>query len=397
MAQVKLTEKTVRRLKAPDPSGRQALYWDVAMPGFGVLVSGTSGIKSFVVRSTVRGSNIRIKVGRVDLISLSEARRKAKEMMVTFASGIDPRAAKTNGDGVTLREALDAYLNLKNLKPRSKEGSRAIVERHLSGWLDLPLWSITRDMVEQRHKKIANEVEQRHRAKMVEEAQRHLRRAERTETSWPEAAAAHRMKYEAALAREPYPGHASADGAMVALRAIMNFMADRDDDTERRNPVQLKGQWYQVRERTRIVKNDDLPTFYNAVMSLENEIARDYILLTLFSGLRRREASQLRWKEDIDLPGRIIHIAAAETKPGRKLDLPMSDIVHDILVARRALGGDYVFPADSASGCISEPKFYFQQIAEATGIRVSIHDLRRTFTTIAESVRHHRIRIVSTG
>lgn len=388
MAQVKLTEKTVRRLPAPDPSGRQALYWDTAMPGFGVLCSGTSAIKTYVVRGTIRGSGIRKTIARVNLISLSHARLRATEMMLNFSGGIDPRAAKTNGDGVTLREALDAYLNLKNLKPRSKEGLRAVVERHLSGWLDLPLWSITGAMVEQRHKAIAEEVEQSHRAKMAEEAKRHLQRAERNEGHWPEAAARHRAKFQAASSREPYKGHASANGAMIALRAIWNFMVDRVDgaDAPPRNPVRLKGQWHTVRPRERIVKNDDLPKFYNAVMALENPIARDYIRLLLFTGLRRDEAAALRWKEDIDLPGRIIHIPAAKTKPSRKLDLPMPDIVHDMLVARRAVGAtNYAFPAMSASGHIEEPKSFFQQIADATGIRVSPHDLRRSFITVAES------------
>ena len=386
MARVKLTEKLVRRLPAPNPSGKQVLYWDTTLPRFGILASGTSSTKTYVVRGSIRGRDIRKTIERVDLISLSDARLRAKEMMVNFSGGIDPRAAKTTSDGITLREALDTYLKLKNLKLRSKEEFRAIVERHLGGWLHLPLWSITRDMIEKRHKAIAEEVEQRHRAKAAEDAKRHRQRAERNETRWPEAAARHRAKYEAAKKRKPYSGHATANGAMTALRAIWNFIADRVDDADAppRNPVRLKGQWYKVEERTRLVK--DLSAFYKAVMSLPNAVVRDYILLMLFTGLRRREASRLRWKEDIDLPGRLIHIAAADTKPGRKLDLPMSDFVYDLLVARRSLGdAKYVFPATSETGHIAEPKSNFQQIADTTDIRVSPHDLRRTFTTIAES------------
>jgi integrase len=166
---------------------------------------------------------------------------------------------------------------------------------------------------------------------------------------------------------------------------LWNFMADRDDGDPPRNPVRLKGQRFKVTARTRLVRDDDMPAFYAALMALGNPIGRDYILLLLFSGLRRREAAGLRWK-DIDLQGRIIHIAADETKPSRKLDLPISDVVHDMLVSRRGVGNtEYVFPAASKSGHIEEPKFYLQQIADATGIRVSIHDLRRTFLTAAES------------
>jgi integrase len=379
------TEYAIGKLKAPHPSGKQVLFWDTKLPAFGVACSGVSEIKTYFVRGRVRGRSIRPTIGRVGLMTLEEARRQAKEMMVEFAGGVDRREKTRTGDQVTLRGALENYLNLKRLKPRSQEEMRAIVERHLSGWLDLPLWSITRDMVDKRHKAIAEEVEQHHRAKAAEEAKRHLKRAERTETHWPEAAARHRAKYEAAKARKPYAGRASANGAMRALRAIWNFMADRVDDPPR-NPVRLKGQWYKVQERTRLVKPHDLSAFYKAVMALPNPVVRDYVLVLLFSGLRRREAASLRWKEDIDLPGRIIYIAADDTKPGRKLDLPMSDFVYDLLVARRSLGdAKYVFPATSESGHIAEPKSNFEQIADATDIRVSPHDLRRTFITIAES------------
>ena len=125
---------------------------------------------------------------------------------------------------------------------------------------------------------------------------------------------------------------------------------------------------------------------------MENEVARDYILLMLFTGLRRREASSLQWK-DVDFRGRMLDVLL--TKSDRPLKLPTSDVVHDLLVARRALGNtDYVFPAESASGHIEEPKFYFQQIANATGIHVSPHDLRRTFITAAAScgIRDHHLR-----
>jgi Arm DNA-binding domain len=227
MPQMKFTAKSIRRLKAPDPSGKQVLHWDTAMPGFGVLCSGTSSTKTYVVRGSVRGRDIRKTIERVGLISLNDARLRAKEMMVNFSGGIDPRAAKSTSDAVTLREALESYLSLRNLKPRSKEEMRAVVERHLKDWLNLPLWSISRGMVEQRHKEIAEEVEQRHRAKAAEEAKRHLRRAERTETSWPEASAAHRAKYEAAKERKPYSGHATANGAMRSLAAVWSFVAPR--------------------------------------------------------------------------------------------------------------------------------------------------------------------------
>jgi hypothetical protein len=44
-----------------------------------------------------------------------------------------------------------------------------------------------------------------------------------------------------------------------------------------------------------------------------------------------------------------------------------------------------VFPSPSKSGHVEEPKFPLALVAQATGVKVSAHDLRRTFITIAES------------
>jgi hypothetical protein len=234
MTQLRLTEKSIKALKAPHPSGKQALYWDTATAGLGVLVSGTSAIKTFVFKGSVRGRSKapRLKIERVGLITLDEARRRAQKMMVGFSSGADPRLTKTNGDGVTLREGLETYLKT-NLKPRSKQEARVVVERHLASWLDISLWSISRAMVEQRFEAIADEVSQRDKAKAAEEAKRHLRRAERTEISWPQASEAHLARYEAAKKRKPYKGLAIANAVIRCLRAIWNYMDDLLDDTPR--------------------------------------------------------------------------------------------------------------------------------------------------------------------
>ena len=95
----------------------------------------------------------------------------------------------------------------------------------------------------------------------------------------------------------------------------------------------------------------------------------------------------MRWDE-VDLKEKVICLPATRAKAGRKLDLPMSDVVFKLLNERRKLGNaNWVFPATSASGHIEEPKFALKLVREASGVRVSAHDLRRTFVTVAESDR----------
>lgn len=358
MAKIKLTEKALDKLKAPHPSGKPQIFWDVELKGFGVLVSGKTEARTYIAqRDLPNGLTRRVTVAAVSELKLSRAREHAAGVLLEMRNGKDPKAARRGA--ATLREAMDQYLvGRKTLSESSRQDYRASVERHIASWLDLPLRDITPDMVEERHIEIASEV------KATE-----LNRA---------------AKSEAASARK-YSGEATANNVMRALRAFWNFAADRDPNLPQ-NPVRrLRRQWFKIERRTRWVHPDELPTFYDAVSKLENAVARDYLLLLLFTGFRRGEAATLKW-DDIDFKTHIIRVPARETKTKRKLDLPMTDFVNDLLVARRAIGkADFVFPSNSASGHIEEPKFAFDLITEATGIKISAHDLRRTFTTVAES------------
>jgi integrase len=130
-----------------------------------------------------------------------------------------------------------------------------------------------------------------------------------------------------------------------------------------------------------------LPAIYQAVEALEHPVFRDYLKLSLFTGLRReKEAASLTWKEMIDFTNRVIRVPPSSTKNQEPLHLPMSSFVRDLLVARRSLGDSHwVFPS-GRRGHIGDPTPHFEAIAEACGVRVSCHDLRRTYVTIAESI-----------
>jgi integrase len=179
-----------------------------------------------------------------------------------------------------------------------------------------------------------------------------------------------------------------ANTAMQTLGMLWNFAARRDP-TLPRNPVTMRlrdeKQWFKTTRRGRYVPDEQLPKFFAAVKNLSNPITRDYILLLMFTGLRRTEAATMTWG-DVDFDHKVFHIPAEHTKTDQRLDLPMTDFVHALLVQRRSYGdAKYVFPANSGSGRIEEPKHGFDEIAAATGIRVSAHDLRRTYITLAES------------
>jgi integrase len=345
MARIRLTARSVARLRAPDPSGKQTLYWDATLRGFGVLVSGTSNGKTFVVQRDLPGGKTRrVTICPTNVLDLDAARKRAEGVLADLYRGVDPKAAAH--DRWTLRDALNAYLETnKRLRDKSAADYRAGVERHLASWLSLPLRTITPQMVVERHAAIAVEVKSNGR----------------------------------------HQGEATANAVMRALRTIWNAAAEIHPSLPT-NPVRiLRRSWFRIVRRERIVRADELPKFYAAVRALSNPIAADYLTLLLFTGLRREEAASLTW-DDVDLKGRVIRIPGPRTKAGRKLDLPMTDFVYQLLAARQAIGQDkFVFPSNSAAGYIAEPKFFLNQVALTTGIKISAHDLRRTYITVAES------------
>lgn len=348
MPTIRLTEKSIARLPAPDPSGRQALHWSDELKGFGVLCSGTTGAKSYIVQHALAdGTRRRVTIARTNVITLDAAVVEAKKVLATFYSGRDPKSL--GRENPTLRSALaDMLAGRPDLKSRSKAFYEDAINRHLEPWLDTPLRSITRQSVEERLAKIAGNVS----------------------------------------ATSKYSGNATANGVMRSFRAVYNFAADRApaDNPLPPNPVRLKKVWLPVMSRTRMVPSADVKKFYDAVCALESKVASDYLRLVMFTGLRRREASGLLWTH-MDFDQRVINLPASMTKATRALPLPMSDFVFNLLSARRGLGDTkWVFPANSKSGHLEEPKSFLKEVATACGVKVSVHDLRRGFITIAESL-----------
>jgi integrase len=104
----------------------------------------------------------------------------------------------------------------------------------------------------------------------------------------------------------------------------------------------------------------------------------------VLTGLRRGEAGRLRWS-DVDLEDRTLHLKT--TKNGEAITLPLSTYVHTVLVRRQQnILSTYVFPGRDGRGPLVEPKKQIARVIEHSGIVYTLHDLRRTFITIAESL-----------
>lgn len=87
MARQRLTDRTMKQ--KPPASGTTEL-WDTDLPGFGARIS-YGGRKTFFVMTRVNGKQRRFTVGQYPLLTLAEARDRARKLFRDAAKGVDPK------------------------------------------------------------------------------------------------------------------------------------------------------------------------------------------------------------------------------------------------------------------------------------------------------------------
>lgn len=191
---------------------------------------------------------------------------------------------------------------------------------------------------------------------------------------------------------------AQANLSMRFLRALINFASGQYDDSKGQtliseNPVKRLSQtraWYRVERRQSVIKPYELAPWFKAVMNIKNdslgknrETIRDYLILVLFTGLRKEEAACLTWA-NVDLNTKTLKVK--DTKNHLDHTLPLSDFLFDLFQQRKgSVVNEYVFPGSRWIGHITEQRKQMAKVIQESGVTFTIHDLRRTFITIAES------------
>jgi integrase len=301
-----------------------------------------SKTKTFIAEGQVRRRTVRVSLGRYPRVSPEVARRLALQHLSDMAQGLDAGlvAQAERSQRITVAEAFDKFFAEKtSLRPATIQAYRRTPKTYLADWLSLPIREVTREMVLQRHRRIATN-----------------------------------------------SGGPTANSVFRHLRSVYNFVASLNDDFPP-NPVGILSRtraWRPERRRQTVVAPHQLPAWWSAIMS-EREDARDFLLVAMFTGMRRGEIAGLRW-DNIDLIGRTLLVP--RTKNGDPLVLPLSTFLAELFAGRRAAVGlsEWVFPGKGRTGHLAETKSFTRRVCTASGVRFTLHDLRRTFITIAESL-----------
>jgi len=383
----KITQTVVGQIAFTDKG--QRTVWDTQIPGFCLRVGKTR--KTYTLQRDFRRDGKRVTARRAlgiaavapgkraPTMTVDEARRAALDLIAKLSHGVDPKEEKRKRDaeakiekerGITLGEAAELYKasNAKGKKGRPRAPktqdryAQFFTAGYLAVWMDRPLRSITRQEVYDRHRALTKEV----------------------------AAGKYAGAKKGRKVPERQDGRTTADDVFRWFRAVYN-RAMRADETLPVNPC-INVEWWNVKAERTAIPSTKLATWYEGVRAIPNPVRRDYLLFVLFSGLRRESAATMRWT-DVDWTRKVLHIPRPKGGEDRAFDLPLSDYLivllegrrdeNPTLAAQQVIAADaleWVWPAYSATGHIAEPR---EKIA---GVPFTIHDLRRSFVTVAESL-----------
>ena len=322
---------------------------DGELPGFRVRCG--KHRKVYSVQRRIGRKVITRTIGKHGIYTPDSARREARRLLLSLSQGVDPLVKKrreANLHTLTFGKLLDLYLQ-RRLTDRTRKDVRLGVQKHLAPWMNKPANDITRSMVVATF----NEVRQ----------------------------------------------HGETQCALIFryARAIFNhgIAMNRDDKTGesdiRQNPVNvLKEQKLLPRPRRRktYIKPTQLKAWLDALEKTHKDHPTfcDYLVFTLLTGCRRSESARLKWA-DVDLLDKSVNFR--NTKNGTDFHLPTGRYVTGLLEKRREIvpgEHEYVFPSVRGEGPIYDPRDAMLAITARSGVKFTLHDLRRTFITVAESL-----------
>lgn len=126
---LKLTKTTVETLK-PVP-GRQVVFWDRDLTGFGVRVS-PRGSKAFFYQGRLNGREKKLPIGSFGKVTADAARKEAARIQSMMVLGRDPAREKAKGQGKAFGDLMTGYCDL--LEQQGKESANSVrktVTRHI--------------------------------------------------------------------------------------------------------------------------------------------------------------------------------------------------------------------------------------------------------------------------
>ena len=315
----KLTKTNLDRDAKP-VAGKQVVYWDDSLIGFGIRVS-PGGTKTFFYQGRLNGKLKKVTIGRYGTITPESARKQAKQIQSKMELGKNPRpesAAPAKKTG-TLGDLLTAYVD--DLESRGKVSASAVRNS---------IHKNVRDACPQLWKREANQVDVDDCIFIVKNlvVKEHNREADKVRSYLKSA-------YTAAINAR---ADATASPKMVAMKIKHNPAGDLRKVRDSSNA------------RERVLSLAEFRAYWKRIQTLPEPQRSLLMLHVLTGGQRQRQLSRLTW-DDYDADTRTVTIADTKgkrDKPRRHV-VPLLPICVDLLHGITG-AGDYLF---STNGGVS--------------------------------------------
>jgi integrase len=331
-----LTDAIIKRL--PPAEKINKVYYDDAVPGFGVRVTAT-GVKSFILNYRVRGSGRerRFTIGQHPNWTTGAAREEARRLRKLIDQGHDPLGdLETQRTAPTVADLIERFQqeHLPRLRDGTQRYYRGLLRRHIGPHFG-------------GHVKV-------------------------TDVAFADVDALHRKITKSGAAYE-------ANRTLAVLSKMFTLAIRWQMCTV--NPCQSVERNSEA-QRRRYVTSEELPRLIEALATYPDRQAVDIIRLMMFTGARSGEVKAMRW-DDLDLAGGKWNKPGSSTKQKKDHMVPLSIDVQQLLRERQPKKGTWVFPsADSRSGHVVRIERAWHRICKAANIEgLRMHDLRHSFAS----------------
>lgn len=332
----KFTKGALLALEVP-PQGKRVTFYDTEVPKLAVRAT-SAGTKTFYIVKRAGTSMAWVKLGTFPDMTVEKARGEAVKLLAEFASGANPVEARR---AFKAQSTVNEFFGEYGERHGSKKRAWAADLQRFRDYLQRPLGTkklsaVSRDMI----------------GRILSDA----------EKAGKSVATVRNIR--------------ALSSGMFAKAVEWGYL-----DLNPAQGVKVSGKKV---SRDRFLQADELPRFFSALAEESNETVRDFILLALLTGARRSNLCAMHWRE-IDLQGGVWRIP--RTKNNEPQNVTLSPEAVTVLEARKSATAEgFVFPGDSASGHLVEPKKGVMRVMERAGIPygrdvengVTLHDLRRT-------------------
>ena len=369
MGKIAFTAPRVEGFNLPDGKA-QAFLWDSECPGLGLRV--TAGSKSYVYQSLFSGKTLRITIGDLQTYRVPEARERARELQQQIDKGIDPRQTMAK-----------AVAEAQAERKRQREQS-AIVQ---------DVWA---EYLKERRKHWGEHHYRDHEKSAQADGLKRKRSSKLTEAGVLYPLMKMRMAdvtpevINALMAKEGKTRPTRAQLALRLLKAFLNWAANEPAYAAVANPAAISAKAKEAAGTPNTKRDalmaEQLKDWFAIVRGIQNPVISAYLQILLLTGARREELMALKW-DDVNTKWRSLTIRDKDNSKGGKhgtRNIPLTPYVAS-LIAGLPRRGKWVFTsATSESGRLVSPTKAHDAACNAAGLSISLHGLRRSFSSLSE-------------